>query len=79
MVICRMSSIETEKLGLPKRAIFIREVEKRTGSSRQTIWRWVRSGKFPPPSKIGNRNAWLESVIDQWLDDMFGHEDQNEG
>lgn len=74
-----MNPTETIKPGLPKRAVFIREVEKRTGKSRQTIWRWVRAGKFPPPSKIGNRNAWLESVVDKWLDDIFSPEDQNEG
>ena len=45
------------------------EVLKRQPYSRSSIYRKVRTGDFPAPIKIGpNRNAWLESDIDQWID-----------
>lgn len=35
--------------------------------SRTTIWRWVRTGHFPSPHKIGpNSSAWLESDVKEW-------------
>jgi len=38
--------------------------------SRIQLWRWIKSGGFPPPFKLGNRNAWLESEIDRFLTDL---------
>ena len=36
--------------------------------SQATIWRWVQSGKFPAPVKLGaNTSAWPVEVIDEWL------------
>ena len=38
--------------------------------SRCQLWRLSRADKFPKPIKIStNRNAWLESDIDQWVAD----------
>lgn len=37
------------------------------GVSRQTIWRWVREGKFPAPIKLGpNCTRWKVSDIEAW-------------
>ena len=55
-----------------KKILFIDGVTNKTGRHRQTIWRWVKAGKFPKPQVIENRNAWLESVIDQWIDSKMG-------
>jgi len=41
------------------------------GFSRVTVWRWVRSGEFPAPMKVGcNRhsNAWRYEDILEWID-----------
>lgn len=36
--------------------------------NRTTLWRWIRSGKFPRSKKIGPRRVgWLSSEIDAWL------------
>ena len=35
--------------------------------SRQTIWRQVRSGKFPAPVDIGGRPGWPEYVIKEYI------------
>jgi prophage regulatory protein len=34
---------------------------------RNTLWRWVREGKFPPPVKLGeNTTAWLLEDVEAW-------------
>ena len=44
------------------------EVLSRCGVSYTTVWRWVRSGRFPAPVKIGPRAVrWRESEIEAWL------------
>lgn len=36
--------------------------------SAATLWRWVKTGKFPPPLKIGkNTTAWRVADVRQWL------------
>lgn len=36
--------------------------------SKTSIWRWMKSGKFPQARKIGDsRNYWLESEIQRWI------------
>jgi prophage regulatory protein len=36
------------------------------------IWRLIRAGKFP---KIGARNHWVESEIDQYIANMLAERD----
>ena len=45
-----------------------REVEKRTGFSRTTIYRKMREGSFPEPIQIGARAVrWPASEIESWI------------
>lgn len=57
---------------MSKKIVFIKTVEDKTGLTRQSIWRYLQANKFPLPTKIGNRNAWLESSIDAWIDEKIG-------
>lgn len=42
--------------------------------SRQTIWRWVREGRFPKPVKLTERvSAWRVGDVRQWSE-QFGKE-----
>jgi prophage regulatory protein len=41
--------------------------EKGIRFSDTHIWRLVRAGKFPKPVKIGCRNHWVESEVDQYI------------
>ena len=44
------------------------EVVQRTGLSRTTIWRRVRSGEFPAPVQLsGNVVAWHADQLNRWL------------
>jgi len=46
----------------------IAEIEMKTGISRRTLWRWVASGKFPPPAvRVGRIVRWRALDIDQWI------------
>lgn len=47
--------------------------------SRAQIWRKVKDGSFPRPVKVGaNRNAWLESEIDRWIESLIAARDSDE-
>jgi prophage regulatory protein len=45
--------------------------------SKMHLWRLCRGGKFPRPVKIGggNRNTWIESEIDAYLDAAIASRD----
>lgn len=45
-----------------------KEVERKTGLSRSTIYANMALGTFPKTVKIGNRAvAWVEADIDDWM------------
>ena len=44
-----------------------REVEKQSGLSRATIYRLMKSGKFPRPLSIGTGSVrWRQSDVSAW-------------
>ena len=49
------------------------DVQKMTGLSRSTIYRWSSNGSFPKPSKLGPRAVgWPEAQIRAWIADRTG-------
>ncbi|MCF8209064.1 MAG: AlpA family phage regulatory protein [Rhodoferax sp.] len=56
--------------GLPKTG-FIRQrqlIPKIIPVSAPTLWRWVKSGHFPAPVKLGaNTTAWKTEDINRWM------------
>lgn len=45
-----------------------KQVEKRTGLSRSTIYLRIQEGTFPKPINLGERAVgWLENEIEAWL------------
>lgn len=43
-------------------------VKVRTGLSRSTIYLRIAAGQFPRPISLGGRTVgWLESDVDDWL------------
>ena len=45
-------------------------VRARSGLSGPTIYRLMREGSFPKPVRIAHQAvAWVESDIDQWIED----------
>jgi predicted DNA-binding transcriptional regulator AlpA len=37
---------------------------------RTTIWRKVKTGQFPKPVVVGNRHAWVETEIDEYIENL---------
>ena len=50
-----------------------KEVEAKTGLPRSAIYEMIQEGKFPAQVKlgIGRCVAWVESDIDQWIQDRI--------
>ena len=45
-----------------------KQVEKRTGLKRSTIYLYIQEGTFPRPINLGERAVgWVESEIEDWL------------
>jgi len=48
----------------PDRLLSARAVRELCGNvSDMSLWRWVRAGILPPPTKIRGRKFWPESVV----------------
>ena len=59
-----MANKNREKLSILRR----KQVEKRTGLSRSTIYLRIQEGTFPRPINLGARAVgWLENEIEAWL------------
>jgi prophage regulatory protein len=43
--------------------------------NNSTIWRKTKAGKFPKPVKIGNRNGWVDSEINEWVQGLVAERD----
>jgi len=54
---------------LPLRLLRCREVERRTGLSRSSIWRLEHRGAFPKRIRVSvNVVAWVEDEVVAWLE-----------
>lgn len=50
-----------------------KELAKRLSISPATLWRWVRSGHFPRPIRLGeNSVGWREAQVTAWLNERAG-------
>ena len=59
-----MANKNQENLSILRR----KQVEKRTGLSRSTIYLRIQVGTFPKPVNLGGRAVgWLENEIEAWL------------
>lgn len=55
-----------------KRFIRLPEVLKRTGLCKAWIYKLISQDRFPEPIKLGERAiAFVESEIDEWIDQMI--------
>ena len=47
-------------------------VLSRTGLGRSTVYLYISEGRFPKPISLGPRAVgWLESEIDEWLEQQI--------
>jgi predicted DNA-binding transcriptional regulator AlpA len=45
-----------------------RDLLLRFGISDVTLWRWVKAGKFPAPTRLGGTRSlfWARGAIESW-------------
>ncbi|SNT30336.1 transcriptional regulator, AlpA family [Noviherbaspirillum humi] len=50
-----------------------RHVEAKTGLARSSIYQRIAAGSFPKPINLGGPRAvgWVESEIDQWIEERM--------
>ena len=54
---------------MKNKTVYLRDiaVADRYDISRPTIWRWVKQGKFPKPTKLaGGSSRWKLSDLEAW-------------
>ena len=44
----------------------IKEIASRLGLGRDTLYRWIRAGKFPRGRHFGASHRWALSEIESW-------------
>lgn len=50
----------------------IKDVMKKTGIAKSTIWLWVSEGKFPKPIKLSSRiTVWESNKINNWMENKI--------
>lgn len=53
---------------IPPRLLRRREVERRVGRSRSSIYALIADGRFPRPVRVGARAVrWVEAEVDSWI------------
>jgi prophage regulatory protein len=51
--------------------IWERELCEQLGRSKYTLYRWIKSGRFPPPLHVTQQGrAWRVRDIEAWLDKL---------
>lgn len=55
-------------MATPVQLIFKSSVAQRLGVSERTIEKLVKTGKFPPPLKLGKNAMWAHNVVERWLE-----------
>ncbi len=65
-----MTTVSGNKTRAPGRFLRLPEVMARTGLSRSTIYVRLEQGRFPRPVSLGGRAVgWIESEIDEWMNE----------
>jgi prophage regulatory protein len=55
-----------------RRALRLHKVAEKTGLSKTHLYRLIKAGKFPQPTKLSERiSAWDEASVDAWLIEKF--------
>lgn len=55
-----------------KKLLKRKEVCRCYSISRSTLWRRVKAGQIPPPTRINNQNYWLSEHIDEHISNVIG-------
>jgi len=49
--------------------LYIEDVERRLGASRDAVRSMMRRGHLPRPGRLGRRLVWRRDEFDRWLEE----------
>lgn len=62
---------------MDKKLIKMPQVRGNTGLSKSHIYALAQKGEFPKPIKLSERSsAWVESEVQEWIDNRIAERDQ---
>jgi predicted DNA-binding transcriptional regulator AlpA len=68
MTVGKIALMKVERPLVDDRLITYAELRERIPFTRQTIWRMVRDGRFPPPIRLTtSRTVWRLSTVLAWI------------
>lgn len=47
--------------------------------SKPTLWAWVKNGEFLKPIRIGGRNFWKVSEVEQYINNLQEQQKEEKG
>lgn len=47
------------------------QIKEKTGLGRSMIYNYIQIGEFPKPLKLKRVALWVESEVDQWVEDLI--------
>ena len=53
------------------RLLTLKEVIKKTGLKKSTIYKFIKTKNFPPPIKLGRSSRWVEGEVDIWIKEQI--------
>jgi len=77
LTIIGTKAMQTETLQFPSTGFMrIKQVLQFVPTSRTTLWRWVKEGKFPTPLRLSEAmTVWKAEDVKNWIDQQ-GKEEQ---
>ena len=55
-------------MGFNEEMVETKDIVKLFGVTRRTIFEWLKNTDFPRPSKIGHKNFWRKSEIEEYIE-----------
>ena len=50
----------------PRQLMREKHITRTYAFSKSTLWRWVATGRFPKPFKIGHSSFWDAEAVAEW-------------
>ncbi|MHB9348221.1 helix-turn-helix transcriptional regulator [Enterobacter vonholyi] len=51
----------------------LKEVCRKVGFKKGSIYNWMNAGEFPQSIKIGRSVRWVSAEVETWIDENFEH------
>lgn len=58
-------------MGKPFELVCRKQVLTTLGITQNTLRRWIRIGKFPPPALILGRQRWYKEDLENYIEEQF--------